>query len=219
MSLARLAGCVVATLTLAPAPAEAQDVDGVVRVAFGAALVEHARTQLEFERPNLLGETNLALSHTEWGSEAPSVFIDVGYGLSNWVVLGAFVQIGGASFRLQSGASGLADDACACLLVVGPRAEIVFAPGSEVRPFAAASVGFAAVSAEAGENRASLRGLELTGELGLHWFAATGVSLDPAVQVGWGIASGDLDAFGEQIELRATTWNLALALSVSGWIG
>jgi hypothetical protein len=149
---------------------------------------------------------------TSWGFPRAPLLLDVGYGLSERVVLGA--QLGFA------GESGAADSRNARQrghgyeFMLGPKFDFVIAPRSSVSPFigALASVGTGAAGSSSDSIKSSLFRVGLRG--GLRYFALHGLSLDPALSVA-GVFGSKSAAGGSSNDVSGL--EVGASLGMSAW--
>jgi hypothetical protein len=203
----------VASLSFASGAA-AQATEGAFQLALSTDLVSYSSVSLEADE----FDDDLETKTTRWGLR-DQVEIELGYGVGELVVIGAFVTLGGASQELEEGDESR--EASELTAAIGPKVDVLLSPGAAVRPLVSAYVGFATSSQEVvGGLEQSITGFELGARLGLHWFATEGFSLMPAAMFSYASGSGDIEADGspESIDISSSGFQIALMLGASGWI-
>jgi hypothetical protein len=212
MARSALVLALVPLALLAARPASAQFTEGRVQLGLGTALFSYTSGSVEADDSG----TEVDTSVIQWGIRN-GVTSEVAYGITDTLVLGAFLTLGGISQTVEPmGAAEI--ESSEFQVAVGPKLDIVFSPGQEVRPFIGFAAGLASESSESGMIETSVLGFQLIGALGLRWFAADGFSLDPALQIGWGLASGETGPAAAPVDINASAFNVGLRLAVSGWI-
>jgi hypothetical protein len=203
-------------------PAAAQQTDGAFQFSLITELAAYTNGVIELEATG----TEIDTTVTHFGIR-DAVALEVGYGIGEMLIAGAFVRVGGeaVSVEIENGSQSESNDFG---LQVGPKLAIVFGDDTFlVRPFAglAVSLEWSRIKDEAmgsaTENlETSLLGINLQGRTGVHWFVLPALSIDPMVGVGWGTGGGEVDeiAGSDSLEVSATGFNLSLMLGVSGWI-
>lgn len=194
--------------------AHAQTTEGALQLGLATPLFTYTSVSLSAEQGGL--ETDTDTSSTEWGLRQ-SVTGEIGYGVGEGLVLGALVQLGGASQTIEP--EGQEEQESSDFgLFLGPKIDYMFSPGQRVRPFVGAVAGISVASTENGNLETSLTGFDLQGRVGLRAFVADGFSFDPALLVGWGTASGELDVGALSADLSASAFFVGLLVGFSGWV-
>jgi hypothetical protein len=161
-------------------------------------------------------ETETDISSTAWGLRE-EVTGELGYGVGDSLVLGALVQLGGASETTES-EGGAESDSSEFQLFVGPKLDYAFSPESNVRPFVGVAVGFLTATSETETIDLSLTGVQLMGRVGLRAFVAKGFSIDPALAFSWLTASGDVEVGTVDTDASTSAFGVGLLLGFSGWV-
>ena len=204
-----------------PATARAQTTDGALHLGLSTSVVEYTSLSGEYEWGAL--QTDVEASNTSWGFRENGVMLDVGYGLTDSIVLGGFISVGGDSDSVElvdvPGAEEQEESHFG--LALGPRFDFMFMPGEKLRPYLTASIGLVTASSDVDDVETSLTGFQMQGGVGLRWFAASGFSVDPVLAVGWGTASGEVEAadaaLGEA-DVSVSAFTVGLGIGFSGWI-
>jgi hypothetical protein len=211
-----LAAC--GTALLLSGPAAAQHTDRAFQFSVVTDLVAYTKGVIELDATG----TEIDTTVTRFGIR-DGVALELGYGIGEMLVAGAFVRVGGetVSVEIENGRRGESSDFG---MQVGPKLAIVFGDGkSPVRPFAGLAVAIEwnrIKDEEMGLETSSLLGVNLQGRTGVHWFVLPALSVDPMVGVGWGTGGGEVNeiAGNDSLEVSATGFSVALMLGVSGWI-
>ncbi len=163
--------------------------------------------------------------------------LEFGYGLDDHWVLGGLAAVTSSSSSWDEGTrgNGGTNDRRRLSFLAGPKLDYMFGSASSVRPFAGAALGFVertdreqskwfVPSAEvpgpyhSTDPDSSLAGLDLAARLGLRWFVAPWLSIDPALSFdasflwGHGPHSANADA-------HATAYDFGASIAASGWWG
>lgn len=195
--------------------AQAQETEGALQLGLGTSVFSYSSASLEAEAQGVTQD--LDISTTRWGLSDTQATLELGYGLSDMIVLGGFAQLGGASTTTEIGATESEESSFS--LVIGPKIDFMFSPGQTVRPFVGAALGLSSSSTEAGTAETSTTALQLLGRVGIRAFLADGFSLDPALTLGWAsLLSGDLDLGVADADLSGSAFNIGVAVGFSGWL-
>lgn len=194
--------------------AAAQDIQDRFQLQLSTDLVSYNSVTTESD----VFDDDVKQSTTKWGVHR-NVLLELGYGVSDMIVVGAFVTLGGTSQTVEQGEDeGEASDFVA---VVGPKIDVLLSQGNDVRPFLGAMVALAHQSDSIEDGaETSMTGFNIGARLGLHWFASDGFSLVPAVMFAYGSLSGEVEIEGgsETPEVSQSGFMLGLMLGASGWI-
>jgi hypothetical protein len=197
--------------------AAAQSVERALQLGLGTSPVQYTSgtaTTTFFGQQAEEGFSSFALG---LGPES-GVLLEGGYGLSEMVVLGGLLQAGNESVSTEPATGGSLNDSRLDLLI-GPKVDLMLSPGRKVRPFLTAAAGLDFFSYNVADSKTEATGFEANLGLGLRWFAAPGVSFDPALVGGWGMGSGTLsDQAGGIYDYSFSAFALGLRLAVSGWL-
>jgi hypothetical protein len=196
--------------------AQAQNVDGRFQLGLGTPIVSYSAVTTEIgDNPSV----EVDVDTTSWGIRNIAM-LELGYGLSNALVLGGVLRFGGTSTTSEADLPNSEEETNSSFdVVVGPKIDYMFSEGSRVRPFVSAVVGLLHSSSTAEDDaETSLTGVMLQGGAGLRWFAAPGFSLDPSLRFDWSTMSGETDLGPASIDVSASGFSVSLGLAVSGWI-
>jgi outer membrane protein W len=201
--------------------ARAQKTEGAFQLGLSTSVLSYSTGTLEVESETLGLEADADISTTSWGiGEDSPVTLELGYGVTDMLVIGGFLRLGGTSQETDYDQAEFPDsESSEFSMLLGPKLDVMFSPGNTVRPFVGAGVGLLIQSSEdADENETSLTGFQLVGRAGLRAFLADGFSLDPALDIGWGTASGEAESAVGDLDLSASVFNVGVSLGLSGWI-
>jgi len=132
------------------------------------------------------------------------VSIEMGYGLSDRLVLGGRLELGGESTSFEQNDQD-AGDTSSFQVFVGPKLDFMFSPTSKINPFVGAVVGLNHLSGDTESQTMFV----LLGRVGFRFFLTEGFSLDPALEGGFAIGGGSVDSEG------VVKWTSAPAPSAS----
>jgi hypothetical protein len=184
--------------------AQASPIDGRVRLGLDSTLLSHESFTLTAP-----AGAEASGSSTRVGLGAGGLGAGVGVGIGNGFLLGGRVLFAHESTD-GDGAASVSTDSFSLLA----EPEWVL-PGSDVRPFLGALVGYRSTSTDAGSLSGS-SSLTLIGpEMGLHWFATDSFSLDP--RAAFAFETGGQSA--GSVDIDRSGFALLLSLGVSGWLG
>jgi hypothetical protein len=203
-----------------PADNTPQPPAGIPEGAFQLGLFT---TIVRYEPLNISVENNgpeYDVSTLKWGIADNPIGIELGYGLSEMIVFGGVIGLGGSSDSQSS--QGQADiDSSSFALELGPKLDLMFSPGSKVMPFIGAEVLLHLDSSSAGGG-AKTSSLVFIFEArgGLRAFLTDSLSLDPALFFGGGFGSGSQNAGGGQtdVDYSVSGFRVGLSLGFSGWM-
>ena len=201
-------------LTLFARPAAAQDVEGAFQLGLGTSILTYESITTTVE--TAAGDQDTDSSTTTWGVR-DEVVGELGYGLTESLVLGGFVQLGGSSTTTEP-EGGEETETSEFGLFLGPKLDFMFMPGQKVQPFVGAVAGLAMASADNGAFETSLTGFQLMGRAGIRAFLADSFSLDPALALSWVTASGEADSGPVNVDISASGFTIGVMLGVSGWL-
>jgi hypothetical protein len=197
--------------------AVAQDTEGAFQLALVTDLLSYSSATIEFDETGVEVETTVL----NWGVR-DNVALELGYGITDMLVLGAFVRLGGETVTVAPQLGGDTENSDVGVLI-GPKLDVVFGTSrSEVRPFAGFAVALESttVNDEDMGLETSLLGLNLQGRVGLHWFVMPAISVDPVFAFAWGTANGEVDEIqgDDSLEVSGTGINVSAMLGLSAWI-
>jgi hypothetical protein len=196
--------------------AAAQSIQGAVQLGLTTPLVSYTSQTTTNDDT----DAEVDITQTNWGIRE-EVALELGYGLSELIVLGAVATLGGTSQTIKLDSVDDEQDGSTFSASVGPKLDVVLSPGSEVRPFVGAWVALGATSSESeGGTETSMLGVQLYGRLGLHWFATETFSVSPSLAIGYSTLSGDVqsDNGGNSVDVSTSGIHIALLVGVAGWM-
>jgi hypothetical protein len=184
------------------------------------------------------GELNFDTTSTQAGFGRNSTFgVEIGYGLREQWVVGGLAAVRGSSSSWDDGTrgNGTNHERRTFSFFLGPKLEYMLLLASSLRLVAGGAVGFVRLTDR--EDRktlvpsaiapgpyfstdpdSSLAGVKLEGRLGLRWFAAPWLSIDPAVFFGGSFLSGH-GPHSASTDAKAKSYSFGLSLAASGWVG
>jgi hypothetical protein len=180
-------------------------------------------TLVRYEPLSISPENNggdLSTSNLVWGIGNNPVGLELGYGLSDMIVFGGVVSLGGSSdSRKPDG--GTESSSSAFGVELGPKIDLMFSPGSKVMPFIGAEVLLHSDSQSAdGGFEASNLSFIFEARGGLRAFLTDSFSLDPALFFGGGFGSGSENDGGgaADIDYSISGFRVGLSIGLSGWM-
>jgi hypothetical protein len=196
--------------------AAAQDIEGRAQLGLTTPIIAYTSQTVT----NDDNDVDADVTQTSWGIRE-NVTLELGYGLSELIVLGAIATIGGTSQTYEVDGVDDEQESSELSVSIGPKLDLVFSPGSDVRPFVGAVVGLAMTSTESpGGTETSMAGPQLLGRLGLHWFAKDSFSLSPSLAFGYSSMSGEVesDDGSQSVDVSGSAFSISLLIGVAGWI-
>jgi hypothetical protein len=152
-----------------------------------------------------------------------SATTELGYGLSEMIVLGGFLQLGGNS-ETRTDEDDNEVEVSDFSFFLGPKIDIMFSEGAKLRPFVGAAIGYATGSSEEDapndleDEEFSVSGPQLMLRGGLRVFASGGLSIDPQLVFSYATLSGDADFGPVSVDIDASLYSIGLAVVLSGWL-
>jgi hypothetical protein len=203
MSILRLSATVAALLTLPSSLAIAAPSQGRVRLSLETDVLSHEGFKLKSNG------TQLSRSETGFGLGGGGLGVGIGAGLGENVLVGGRVL-----YQTSSESGGGAPSVTTTGFAVSVTPEFILS-GDEVRPFLGATIGHRGLSSTSGGVEASTS-LTFAGPVvGLHWFPAHSVSIDPSLSLLYeagGASSAGVDA-------DRSGYAVQLGVSLSAWLG
>jgi hypothetical protein len=196
------------------ATSHAQNTEGAFQLGLSTALFSYTNTTVTGEAGGVESDTDS--STTSWGIR-DSAAAELGYGVTDSLVLGGFLQLGGESSSVEPEGEEESESS-EFELLLGPKLDFMFSPGQKVRPFVGAMAGLLMASAEDEASETSLTGFQLLGRVGLRAFVAPGFSIDPALALSWFTASGEAEFGPTTVDVSASGINVGLLIGFSGWV-
>lgn len=211
--------------------AHAQKTEGALQLALGTDFLTYTSASTAVDVPGV-GERTLKTKAFNWGfASRNGVNLEGGYGLTESLVLGGFLALGGRSDTTKLDADGADEDTESRFdLTLAPKIDYMFSPGSKLRPFIGGALGITYHSQKTESHDpqtnttttsldASATGLLLMGRVGLRWFLAPGFSLDPALMFGWiPFSSGSYKVGATSYDADLSQFSLGLSVAASGWM-
>jgi hypothetical protein len=227
--------CTLGALSLATGTVGAQTTAGALQLALGTDLINYTKTSGTIvTNPT----TDVSRGTTRWGfSDRNAINIEGGYGLTDSLILGGLVSLGGWSQRTESTTNfivgnGVSDTTDSSFdLVIAPKVDYMFLPGQRIRPFIGGAIGVLYHSAKSEsrldtgatrlDSEQSLTGLDLMARVGARFFLTPGFTIDPAFAFMWmPTASGSYQIRDTKYDMNSLNgYSVGLTLAASGWIG
>ncbi|HEY5956770.1 MAG TPA: hypothetical protein VIV60_09465, partial [Polyangiaceae bacterium] len=214
---------------------------GALQLALGTDIVSYTDTSVTRKQvPNPGGPVDLKTdrSTTRWGfSNQSSVAFEGGYGLTDSIVVGGILQLGGASRRdgvnwpRYANINTLTSDTkySTFNLLIAPKFDYMLLPTSAIRPFFGGAIGILyqseKVKAIQPSTTQTVWGVSETGlaillRAGVRCFVTPGFSIDPALMFSWvPTASGSFDNGATSYDASAHGYTIGLGVAASGWVG
>lgn len=215
---------VVVAVLSSSAPAFAQ-INESFQLGLSTDLVSSSTLSFEAETPVVGGvtvESEGDIDNTAVGFSGDSgVTLNLGYGLSEQLVLGALLRFGTSSSETDAELGGLQanEEEDTTSFSLGPKLEFAFLDEGDLRPFVLGSVAYVSVTQEQPDNTIEFSGGQLLAGVGLHWFLAPGFSFDPMLYGAYAALSGESDPdMGNTTELEGSLTGFGLSVGLSGWI-
>ena len=213
----------------------------VLQIGLSTALVGHSALAEEFET-NTNGTQDNDVSLTTWGP-AGGVTLELGYGISDQLLLGALLTIGGSSEsneqtgaatantgqgQIQGTATVQLPERSTFTFLGGPKLDYMFANSSELKPYVGGAVLVHVLDSEIktpdnnlnGSTKSSL-GAVFLGRLGLRGFVLDDFSLDAALVGGFRIGSGSFEPTATPTDDRdfsISGFQVGIEVGLSGWV-
>ncbi len=193
----------------------AQSTEGAFQVGLTTPVFGYAKSSIEYD-----DDTQVDVSGVTWGVREEAM-LELGYGVSDAVVLGAIAMLGGASQSAELDEPDIEtdeSDSSNFVLLLGPKLDLQFGEGA-ARPFVGGHIALLTASAEDEDSETSTLGFQLGGRVGVRWFPVPGFSLDPALSVSYARASGEIEPDGDDaIDVSTSGFSVLVMLGASGWI-
>lgn len=207
----------VTTLAICESSA-AQPIAGRFQLGVASSLFSYTSRSTENDDTTVEADTSSA----RWGVR-DQIALDVGYGLSDAIVVGGVLVLGGTSTTVEP--EGRADiDSSEFEVKIGPKIDLMFGPDSlassiRVKPFVGAVLSLVSASEESEGFDTTLTGFELLGRVGLRLFPTESFSVETALVLGWSTASGEIEPAGAaDQDISSSAFVIALMIGLAGWI-
>lgn len=199
-------------------------VKGRLQLSLGTYFVRFTSMSQSFA-DNPTGD--LSVSDLKWGFSGSSpVILEGGYGITDNIVIGGVLQLGGLSNTVEADMGGAKIETSGLDLLIAPKFDYQFSPTAKVNPFVGGMLGIEVNSASApggvgGTTDDSQLNFTLLARGGLRCFLFDGLSIDPAIVFGFRIGSGTTKLGGAAADLdySLSGFRLGLSVSMSGWLG
>lgn len=188
--------------------AMAQDIDNKFVLGFSQELFEFSSEIVSIDAPDgYYDDDSVTVNQISFGI-LPSLFgIDLGFGLTNMLVLGCNLQ-----FSFNSLDSDNTDSESVIMASFLPHLDLVIGEGQTIRPFCGILGGIQVISESSDSDDDPMLGFLVGLRGGLHIFVAEEVTIDPMLGFMYGSSS-----YGEsEFHVRSMTADLYLGLTA--WI-
>lgn len=218
-------GALLTAVLLCAAPARAQKTDGKVQLGIGTPVVGYQNYTVETSGVDTKSSGIVwGLPGTRNALDQSVVTLELGYGLGKMAVLGVVFRAAGSSTKYEP-PTGNDEDRQDFGFDVGPKLDLVFSSGEDMRPFLGVAGGYAAQWTSANIDNApntdsKATGYFASGRFGLHVFATKSFSIDPMFVFNYRKAdvTADLGLQPEDIKSTGSGYEAGLALGLSGWM-
>jgi opacity protein-like surface antigen len=232
---------IVGLASLISTHASAQNIERALQLGLGTNLITYSSASITQNVPAGNGTTieyESVNRTTVWGlGSRNNVTFEGGYGITDSLVLGGMLELGGWSNTtgpdtITAGDPRRTDSMFS--LFLGPKLDFMLLPDSVVRPFIGGAIGLVRQSYSietTNQNNITepqadfgVTGVGLLARAGIRWFLTPGFSIDPAFVFGFATASGSTGTpvgggATRNDDTSATGYTLGLRVGFSGWIG
>jgi len=198
---------------LAQAPQEQllTSVEGALQLSMGTYFMRYTSSSFDYDSEMISDES---VSDLLWGlSEASTITLEGAYGITDRLLVGGILQLGGTSGSRDPDV-GEEAEASSFDLLIGPKAEFHFLPTSKFNPYAGGALAIASHS----DDLYSRLMFNLQIRAGVRCFLTDSLSIDPALVFAFGFGGGELDVSGFKSDYSLSGFRIGLALNVSGWL-
>ena len=192
-------------------------VEGALQLSLGTYFMRFTSASQDYDNAMLSDES---VSELLWGlSEASTVTLEGGYGVTDRLLVGGILQLGGTSGTRDPEADAAEEiDSSSFDLLIGPKAEFHFLPTSKFNPYAGGAIAIASHSEEAGGLSFSQLTFNLQIRGGIRCFITDSLSIDPSLVFAFGIGSGSVEVATLESDYGVSGFRIGLAVNVSGWL-
>jgi hypothetical protein len=197
-------------------------VKGAIQLSLGTYFVRYTSLSQSFD----MNGGDFSRTDLAWGfSDSSPVILEGGYGITDELVVGGVLQLGGWSQTIEADMGGAKFDRSRFDLLLAPKADYHFIPTSKINPFVGGMLG---VEINSASEPAAVAGMTvdesttsftLLARGGLRCWLFEGFSVDPALSVGFKIGGGSTKAPGApEADWSASGFRIGLSVSMSGWL-
>lgn len=195
----------------APPEQLVSSVDGALQLSMGTYFMRFTSASRDFDDATVADES---ISDLVWGlSEASTVSLEAGYGISERLLIGGILQLGGTSNTYEPDGAAEAESSSLDLLI-GPKAEFHFLPTSKFNPYAGGAIAIASHSDDLYSHL--MFNLQIRG--GVRCFITDSLSIDPSLIFAFAFGGGSAESGGADFDYGISGFRIGLALNVSGWL-
>jgi hypothetical protein len=195
------------------APQEMPSSAGAIQLSLGMQLVRYRATSMTGDDNG--GEADVSTLNWGFANSSP-IQLEIGYGITDQIIVGGVLQLGGDSDTFESG--GMKLDESTFDFVLMPKGDYQFSPGSKLNPFVGAMLGIGLTSQSAAGLDTSMTMFVMQARVGLRYFLTDSLSVDPALVGGFGVGGGSQEANGTSVGFSSTAFQVGLAVGLSGWL-
>jgi hypothetical protein len=196
-------------------------VAGLLQLSLGTYFVRYTSASQSFENDG----GDFSRSDLNWGfSSSSPVFLEGGYGITENLIVGGVLQLGGVSSSSEAELGGAKSESSGFDLLLAPKVDYQFMPTSKINPFVGGMLGveIASISGTPPGGMAtedSQTYFTLLARGGVRCFLAEGLSIDPALVLGFRIGSGTTSPGGAaDVNYSVSGFRVGLSVSLSGWL-
>jgi hypothetical protein len=196
-------------------------VEGLLQLSLGTYFVRYTSASLGFDN----SAADLTRTDLNWGfSSSSPVILEGGYGITDKLIVGGVLQLGGVSSTNEAKMGGAKSETSGFDLLLAPKVDYQFMPTSKINPFVGGMLGVELNSASTTPMGAttsvkdSTTNFTLLARGGLRCFVFDGLSIDPALVLGFRIGSGTIGASGTDLNYSTSGFRIGLSVSMSGWL-
>ena len=186
-------------------------VEGALQLSLGTYFVRYTSGSRDFDNEMISDDST---SDLLWGlSESSTVTLEGGYGLTERLLIGGVLQLGGTSSTRDPDV-GEEEETDSFDLLIGPKAEFHFLPTSKFNPYAGGVIAIASHSDTLFSHL--MFNLQIRG--GVRCIITDSLSIDPGILFAFGFGGGSLDLAGTEFDYGISGFRIGLTLAVSGWL-
>jgi hypothetical protein len=196
-------------------------VEGLLQMSLGTYFVRYTSTSQSFENNG----GDFSRSDLNWGfSSSSPVFLEGGYGITDKLIVGGVLQLGGVSSSSSADMGGAKTQSSGLDLLIAPKADYQFLPTSKFNPFVGGMLGveIASLSSTPPGMPAtddSQTHFTLLARGGVRCFVFDGLSIDPALVLGFRLGSGSTNPAGTgDVNYSVSGFRFGLSVSMTGWL-
>jgi hypothetical protein len=183
--------------------------EGAFQLGMYTTFVRYEPLGIEYE-----GGLEIDTSTLRWGLGNNPVALELGYGLTDQLVFGGTLGLGGESYTVEQ--NNTESDGSEFNFEFGPKLDFMFSPGAKVNPFIGAQVLVRLDSQDPPD--ISTTSFLFLARFGLRAFLTDTFSIDPALVAGGGFGSGSEETMNGDADFDLSGFRIGLNLGFSGWM-